>query len=586
MRIFGIIAVGLASYKKTILVTFLYLLLAKLALLAIPFTMKEVVDYFSISRSHQAALTIPMSLIFGYALFYIGAAIFNELKEYLATKVAQDVIANVAIALFSKLISLSLNFHLNKQTGTIAKDFDRATKALQSTTSILIHTIIPTAIELVIVFGYFVFAYHYTFVIALLGTLILYIAFTISLTDRWTLARRELNEKDSAISEKLVDSISNVEVIKTFSNEAYETNEFHDRVRAYQFAAVKLQSHYSKLTAGQNTIIGLGLFFIMWKASLEIVEGAMSVGDFVLISALVMQICVPLAFIGSIYKELRQCQADIHKLEPILLGVSEQVSKTDKEEIYIKNPMTGPSVRFDSVTFGYQEQKTVLKKIAFEVAAGTTTAIVGASGSGKTTLLRLMLGFYKPDSGAIYIDDQNVKDWGLKSLRQLVSVIPQDPSLFNRSIAYNIGYGNITASVDRLKESASAAQLDECVASLPDGYDSIVGERGQKLSGGERQRVAIARALIRSPSIYVFDEATSALDSETEKQFQNALLRISSNKTTIVVAHRLATVMHAHQIIIIDGGEIVEKGSHDTLLERRGFYFNMWIAQQKSLSSS
>ena len=312
----------------------------------------------------------------------------------------------------------------------------------------------------------------------------------------------------------------------------------------------------------------------------------MSVGDFVLISALVMQICVPLAFIGSIYKELRQCQADIHKLEPILLGVSEQVSKTDKEEIYIKNPMTGPSVRFDSVTFGYQEQKTVLKKIAFEVAAGTTTAIVGASGSGKTTLLRLMLGFYKPDSGAIYIDDQNVKDWGLKSLRQLVSVIPQDPSLFNRSIAYNIGYGNITASVDRLKESASAAQLDECVASLPDGYDSIVGERGQKLSGGERQRVAIARALIRSPSIYVFDEATSALDSETEKQFQNALLRISSNKTTIVVAHRLATVMHAHQIIIIDGGEIVEKGSHDTLLERRGFYFNMWIAQQKSLSSS
>ena len=290
MNIFGIIAVGLASYKKTLLLIFLYLLLAKLALLGIPFTMKEVVDYFSTTKEPQALLAIPTILIFTYALFYVGSAIFNELKEYLATKVAQDVIANVAITLFAKLISLSIDFHLNKQTGTVVKDFDRATKALQSTTSILIHTVIPTAIELVIVLGYFAYAYDFTFVIVLLSTLIMYVVFTIYFTDRWAVARDELNITDSAISEKLVDSISNVEAIKNFSNEAYDTNEFHDRIRAYQYAAVKLQSYYSKLIAGQHTIIGLGLFFILWKATLEIADGAMSIGDLVLISALVMQI--------------------------------------------------------------------------------------------------------------------------------------------------------------------------------------------------------------------------------------------------------------------------------------------------------
>jgi ATP-binding cassette subfamily B protein len=326
----------------------------------------------------------------------------------------------------------------------------------------------------------------------------------------------------------------------------------------------------------------LGLFFILWQASFEIVEGNMSVGDLVLISALVMQICIPLAFIGSIYKELRQCQADIHKLEPILLGISENALTEDKAGVYIKNLAAGPRVRFENVTFGYQDQKKILNNITFEVQAGTTTAIVGTSGSGKTTLLRLLLGFYQPDSGAVYIDDQNIKNVSLNHLRQIISVIPQDPSLFNRSIAYNIRYGNITASLERFKASVSAAQLDGCLASLPHGYDSVVGERGQKLSGGERQRVAIARALIRSSSIYVFDEATSALDSETEKQFQSAMVRISSNKTTIIVAHRLATIMNAHQIIVIDGGEILETGTHDSLLEQGGVYSSMWLSQQKS----
>jgi ATP-binding cassette subfamily B protein len=278
---------------------------------------------------------------------------------------------------------------------------------------------------------------------------------------------------------------------------------------------------------------------------------------------------------------LKQCQADIKKVYPILLGTSEDTSAADKANILIKNPVTGPSVRYDRVTFSYSDQKTVLNDVSFEVEAGTTTAIIGTSGSGKTTLLRLLLGFYKPQSGSIYIDDQNTEDIGLTNLRQLVSVIPQEPSLFNRSIAYNIGYGDIKAGSDRIRESAAAAQLDETLASFPDGYDSVVGERGQKLSGGERQRVAIARALIRSPAIYLFDEATSALDSETERQFQDALLRVGRNRTSIVVAHRLATVMHAHQIIVIGNGEVLEKGSHSSLLERRGYYFDMWLAQQK-----
>ena len=572
----------LLEYKFRVAIALTCLLAAKVTNLGIPILMKELIDELNIKvGSPQALLVIPAGLILAYGLLRVSASLFTELRESLFARVTQNAVRKVALQVFEHLHSLALSFHLARQTGGVSRDIERGTRGIQSLISYSLYSILPTLIEFCLVLGYLAYAYDMWFAIITLVALLLYIAFTVVVTEWRTHFRRTMNDMDSKANQKAIDSLLNFETVKYFGNEAFEASRYDQNLIRYQTAAVKSQKSLAVLNLGQQIIIAVGLVLILWRATQGVIDGSMTLGDLVLVNTLMIQLYIPLNFLGVIYREIKQALTDMDRMFSLLNTEKEIADVPNAQALRISNQSRGPDVRFENVSFHYDAKREILKGVSFDIAAGTITAVVGQSGAGKSTLARLLFRFYDVQSGKILIDDQNIVDVTQLSLRKAIGIVPQDTVLFNDTIGYNIAYGNPNASIEEVHEAARAAQIDRFIKHLPDGYDTQVGERGLKLSGGEKQRVAIARTLLKKPAMLIFDEATSALDSKTERAFQEELLGLAKNRTTLIIAHRLSTIIHADQILVMEHGQIVERGTHAELLAASGRYAEMWQMQER-----
>ncbi len=573
----------LLEYKFRVTIALACLVAAKVANLGIPILMKQLIDVLDItSNSPQALLVVPASLILAYGLLRLSASLFTELRESLFARVTQNAVRKVALQVFEHLHSLALSFHLARQTGGVSRDIERGTRGIQSLISYSLYSILPTLIEFCLVLGYFAYAYDIWFAAITLVALVLYIGFTVVVTEWRTHFRRTMNDMDSRANQKAIDSLLNFETVKYFGNEAFEASRYDQNLVRYQVAAVKSQKSLAVLNFGQQTIIAVGLVMILWRATLGVIDGSMTLGDLVLVNTLMIQLYIPLNFLGVIYREIKQALTDMDRMFSLLNTEKEIADVPNAQPLHIRNQGRGPDVCFENVSFHYDAKREILKNISFNIPAGTITAVVGQSGAGKSTLARLLFRFYDVQSGKILIDDQNIVDVSQASLRKAIGIVPQDTVLFNDTIGYNIAYGNPNASIEEVHEAARAAQIDHFIKHLPDGYETPVGERGLKLSGGEKQRVAIARTLLKKPAMLIFDEATSALDSKTERAFQEELLGLAKNRTTLIIAHRLSTIVHADQILVMDHGQIVERGTHSELLSAKGRYAEMWQMQERA----
>lgn len=488
----------------------------------------------------------------------------------------------MALQVFEHLHSLALSFHLARQTGGVSRDIERGTRGIQSLISYSLYSILPTLIEFCLVLGYFAYAYDIWFAAITFAALVLYIVFTIVVTEWRTHYRRTMNDMDSKANQKAIDSLLNFETVKYFGNEAFEASRYDENLLRYQTAAVKSQKTLAVLNLGQQIIIAVGLVLILWRATLGVVNGSMTLGDLVLVNTLMIQLYIPLNFLGVIYREIKQALTDMDRMFSLLNTDKEIADSPDATVLQIHNRALGPDIRFEHVSFHYESKREILRDVSFNIPAGTITAVVGQSGAGKSTLARLLFRFYDVQSGSILIDGQNIEDVTQASLRKAIGIVPQDTVLFNDTIGYNIAYGNPSASIEEVHEAARAAQIDGFIKRLPEGYETQVGERGLKLSGGEKQRVAIARTLLKKPAMLIFDEATSALDSKTERAFQEELLSLAKNRTTLIIAHRLSTIIHADQILVMEHGQIVERGTHQDLLAANGRYSEMWQMQERA----
>ena len=572
----------LLEYKFRVAIALTCLVAAKVTNLGIPILMKQLIDELNIKAdSPQALLVVPAGLILAYGLLRVSASLFTELRESLFARVTQNAVRKVALQVFEHLHSLALSFHLARQTGGVSRDIERGTRGIQSLISYSLYSILPTLIEFCLVLGYFAYAYDVWFAAITLVALVLYIGFTVVVTEWRTHFRRTMNDMDSKANQKAIDSLLNFETVKYFSNEAFEASRYDQNLVRYQAAAVKSQKSLALLNFGQQAIIAVGLVMILWRATLGVIDGSMTLGDLVLVNTLMIQLYIPLNFLGVIYREIKQALTDMDRMFSLLNTEREIADVPNAQSLHVSNQGRGPDVRFENVSFHYEAKREILKDISFNIPAGTITAVVGQSGAGKSTLARLLFRFYDVQSGKILIDDQNIVDVTQSSLRKAIGIVPQDTVLFNDTIGYNIAYGNPSASIEEVHEAARAAQIDRFIKHLPDGYDTQVGERGLKLSGGEKQRVAIARTLLKKPAMLIFDEATSALDSKTERAFQEELLGLAKNRTTLIIAHRLSTIIHADQILVMEHGQIVERGTHTELLAIAGRYAEMWQMQER-----
>ena len=573
----------LLEYRFRVVIALSCLIAAKVANLGIPIVMKELIDSLDIkANSPQALLVVPLGIILAYGLLRISASLFTELREALFAKVTQNAVRKVALQVFEHLHSLALSFHLARQTGGVSRDIERGTRGIQSLISYSLYSILPTLIEFCLVLGYFAYSYDIWFAAITLVALVLYIAFTIVVTEWRTHYRRTMNDMDSKANQKAIDSLLNFETVKYFGNEAFEASRYDENLLRYQAAAVKSQKTLAILNLGQQIIIATGLMLILWRSTLGVVNGSMTLGDLVLVNTLMMQLYIPLNFLGVIYREIKQSLTDMDRMFSLLNTEKDIADSPDAKTLQIHNRELGPDVRFEHVSFHYESKREILRDVSFNIPAGTITAVVGQSGAGKSTLARLLFRFYDVQTGKVLIDGQNIEDVTQASLRKAIGIVPQDTVLFNDTIGYNIAYGNPSASIEEVQEAARAAQIDGFIKRLPDGYDTQVGERGLKLSGGEKQRVAIARTLLKKPAMLIFDEATSALDSKTERAFQDELLSLAKNRTTLIVAHRLSTIIHADQILVMEHGQIVERGTHVELLAANGRYAEMWQMQERA----
>ncbi|MBT8556952.1 ABC transporter ATP-binding protein/permease [Polynucleobacter paneuropaeus] len=573
----------LLEYRLRVLLALLCLVAAKVANLGIPVLMKRLIDTLNIKvDSGQALLAIPAALIVAYGLLRISASLFNELREALFAKVTQNAVRKVALQVFEHLHALSLSFHLARQTGGVSRDIERGTRGIQSLIQYSLYSILPTLIEFILVLGYLAYTYDIWFALITLVALVLYIAFTVVVTEWRTHFRRTMNDMDSRANQKAIDSLLNFETVKYFGNEAFESRRYDENLARYQVAAVKSQKSLAVLNLGQQTIIAIGLILILWRATSGVMNGTMTLGDLVLVNTLMIQLYIPLNFLGVIYREIKQSLTDMDRMFSLLNTDKEIADSPNAQPLVIQNYTIGPDIRFEHVSFHYDAKREILRNVSFNIPAGTITAVVGQSGAGKSTLARLLFRFYDVQSGKILIDGQNIQDVQQASLRKVIGIVPQDTVLFNDTIGYNIAYGNPGATPEAVQEAARAAQIDGFIERLPDGYNTQVGERGLKLSGGEKQRVAIARTLLKSPAMLIFDEATSALDSKTERAFQEELLSLAKNRTTLIIAHRLSTIVHADQILVLEHGQIVERGTHIELLAHQGRYAEMWQMQERA----
>jgi len=558
------------------------LVLAKVSNLGIPIVLKYLIDDLALSADDpKRLLIVPIALIFGYGALRLASSLFTELREFLFSKVTQHAVRKIAIEVFEHLHSLSLRFHLARQTGGVSRDIDRGSRGIQSLISYSLYSILPTIIEFSLVLIYLGWNYDWIYAAITFTALVCYIIYTVKVTEWRTQYRRKMNEMDTSANQKAIDSLLNFETVKYFGNEKFEASRYDTFLASYQEAAIQSQRSLAVLNIGQQIIIVIGLIAILWRAILGVEAGLLTLGDLVLINTLMIQLYIPLNFLGVIYREIKQALLDMDNMFSLLGKDREIQDKPSAQALQFVEPKLGPKVVFDQVNFFYDPNRPILKNVQFEILPGTTTAVVGRSGSGKSTLARLLFRFYDVQSGSILIDGQPIKEIQQASLRKAIGIVPQDTVLFNDSIGYNIAYGNPTASQLEITQAAKAAQIDEFIMSLPDGYQTAVGERGLKLSGGEKQRVAIARTLLKDPALLIFDEATSALDSKTEKAIQAEINKLTSNRTALIIAHRLSTIVHAEQILVMSAGEIVERGTHEQLIALQGQYAQMWSMQQQ-----
>jgi ATP-binding cassette subfamily B protein len=552
------------------------LVVAKLANVYVPMLYKHAVD--ALTPHGNALLIAPVALILAYGLLRVLAQSFGEIRDALFAKVAQRAIRTVGLSTFRHLHALSLRFHLDRQTGGMSRAIERGTKGIEFLLSFMLFNVLPTLLEILLVCGILWRLYNVWFALVTFVTIVGYILFTVTITEWRTKFRREMNERDSEASTKAIDSLLNYETVKYFGNEEHEARRFDKALQAYERAAVRSQTSLSVLNVGQGAVIAVGLIGVMVMASNEVVAGTMTIGDFVLVNSYLIQLYLPLNFLGFVYRQIRQSLTDMETMFKLLRVDREVADAPDARPLAV----TRGEIVFDQVSFGYDRRREILHGISFTVPAGKTVAVVGASGAGKSTLSRILYRFYDVGGGAVRIDGQDLRAVTQNSLRAAIGIVPQDTVLFNDTVYYNILYGRPDASPAEIEEAARLARIHDFVMSMPDGYQTKVGERGLKLSGGEKQRVAIARVILKRPRILIFDEATSALDSKTEKEIQASLDQVSTDRTTLMIAHRLSTVVHADEILVLEGGRIVERGRHVELLVLRGRYAAMWARQQEA----
>ena len=554
------------------------LLMAKVATTMVPFTYKAVIDTLGAQTDNpelMLGIAVPLIFVFAYGMANIMDSGFQQLRDILFASVGQHAVRRLAFETFSHLHRLSLRFHLQRRMGGLSRVVERGTKGIETIVRFTMLNTAPALVEFVVVGSIFTFMFGITLLGALILTIWLYIWFTIRASN-WRIGiRRDMNDSDTDANSKAVDSLINYETVKYFGNEELEARRFDKSMARYERSAISMWTSLGFLNFGQGVIFWVGMIVIGLYSANGVLNGQFSIGDFVLINTFMLQIYRPLNFIGFVYREIRQGLADIEEMFKLLDQDPEIVDKPDARPLEIK----GPVVRFENVSFHYDADRPILKNVSFEVPAGKTIAVVGPSGAGKSTISRLIYRFYDVIEGRITIDDQDVRDVTQTSLRAAIGMVPQDTVLFNDTIAYNVGYGREGATKQEIAQAANMAQIGDFIKTLPQGFDTQVGERGLKLSGGEKQRVAIARTILKAPPVLILDEATSALDTQTERDIQSALDAVSANRTTLVIAHRLSTVINADEIIVLKSGEIVERGKHKDLLDKKGLYAQMWQRQ-------
>jgi ABC-type transport system involved in Fe-S cluster assembly fused permease/ATPase subunit len=569
------------AYKWRVMAALGFMVCAKVSNVGVPLLLKELVDRMGVHPSDPAALwVVPAALLLAYGALRFLTSLCTELRELIFAKATEGAARTLSLQVFRHLHALSLRFHLERQTGGMTRDIERGTRAVNSLISYSLYSILPTLIEFTLVLGLLAVKFDVMFVWITLAALVSYMVFTISMTEWRTRYRRRMNELDSAAHTRAVDSLLNYETVKYFNNEDFETRRYDENLEHYRRAAVKSQTTLSLLNTGQQLIIATGLVAMLWRATQGVVDGRMTLGDLVMINALMIQLYIPLNFLGVLYREIKQSLADIDKMFVLLEREREVADAPGAPALQLTNGQA--AVRFEHVNFAYDPARPILHDVSFEIPAGKTVAVVGPSGAGKSTLARLLYRFYDVSAGRIEIAGQDIRAVTQASVRRAIGIVPQDTVLFNDTVEYNIAYGRPGATRAEVEEAARAAHIHTFIASTPQGYDIMVGERGLKLSGGEKQRVAIARTLLKNPPIMIFDEATSALDSANERAIQGELKSVAEGKTTLVIAHRLSTVVDAHEILVMAQGRIAERGTHAQLLARGGVYAQMWALQQSS----
>lgn len=565
-------------YRLRVLAALACLVAAKIANVGVPIVFKEMIDGLSSTRQ---VLALPVLLLVLYGCLRFSTALFTELREILFARVTQRAVRQVSLEVFRHLHALSLRFHLERQTGGVSRDIERGSRSISSLISYTLYSILPTLVEIGLVLGILFVKYDSGYVLITLISLVSYIVFTIKVSNWRIDIRRAVNENDSAANTRAVDSLLNYETVKYFNNETWEARRYDEQLIKWEEAATRSQTTLAFLNLGQQAIIALGVTAMMWRAADGVVDGRMTIGDLVLVNAFLIQLYAPLNFLGIVYREIRQALTDIERMFKLLLENREIADAPNARDL-----PDGPlQINFDQVSFAYDPERKILKNVDFAVAPGKTVAVVGHSGAGKSTLSRLLYRFYDVTEGAIRINGHDLRNLKQASLRAAIGIVPQDTVLFNDSIFYNINYGRPDAGKDEVYAAARAAQLHDFIEGLPQKYETRVGERGLKLSGGEKQRVAIARALLKNPPILIFDEATSALDSATERAIQSQLEFAARGRTTLIIAHRLSTIMNADEILVMNEGHIIERGTHAALLSAEGHYARMWLLQQQEESA-
>lgn len=574
------------QYKWRVVAAIVFMVGAKVANVGVPVLLKTLVDAMDMKPGDPAALlVVPVGLLLAYGALRLSTSFFSELRELVFAKATQGAARSIALQTFEHLHALSLRFHLERQTGGMTRDIERGVRGIESLISFTLFNVVATLVEVALVLTVLAVKFDAWFAWITLAALAFYITFTVLVTEWRTQFRREANEFDSAAHTKAVDSLLNYETVKYFNNEGFEARRYDESLERLRLARLKSQTTLSMLNAGQQLIIAIGLVAMLWRATQGVVDGRMTLGDLVMVNAFMIQLYIPLNFLGVIYREIKQSLTDLDKMFT-LMDKEREVADAPGAQ-----PLTGlahPAVRFEDVHFAYDTRtgegrasgRPILQGVSFEIPAGKTVAVVGPSGSGKSTLARLLYRFYDIQQGRITIAGQEIREVTQSSVRQAIGIVPQDTVLFNDTVAYNIAYGRPGASQAEVEGAARSARIHDFIAGTPAGYSAMVGERGLKLSGGEKQRVAIARTLLKNPPILIFDEATSALDSANERAIQAELQSAAQNKTTLLIAHRLSTVVDAHEILVMDAGRIIERGTHAELLAKRGRYASMWALQQ------